>query len=424
MKKRLIYLLLIVLAGSAVYAQDSLNVYLQTAAKNNPTVMQRYNEYLAALEKLPQVGSLPDPQLEAGFFLSPMEIISGRQVADIKLMQMFPWFGVLKNAKDEMNLMAKAKFEVFRDAQLQMFYEVQKAWFELYRISKEKELTAENMDLLSTIEKLTLTKFEAGNTTVNMGSMKNSNGSLSDVYLIKIEKANLENSLKTLDDEKEVAVARFNSLLNRPLQTSVSLPDTLLDTPLDLNYLSVNDSLFSNNPMLDMITYEQQSLSARERKQKQQGLPMVGIGLSYSVIEPSSMSTSSMNGQDMIMPMVSISLPLYRKKYNAMQRETKLLREASSNNYTAAVNELQTRYLEALQQYYDAQRRIKLYANQSQMEEKSLKIYLQSFASGTKNLTDILAIQRRLLDYEQKQVNAVVDFNKAKALVIRLAVYE
>jgi len=83
--------------------------------------MQRFNEYQAALQKIPQVNSLPDPQLEMGVFLSPMELMAGNQVADIKLMQMFPWFGTLKNAKDEMSLMAKAKYEAFVDAKLQVF---------------------------------------------------------------------------------------------------------------------------------------------------------------------------------------------------------------------------------------------------------------------------------------------------------------
>ena len=56
--------------------------------------MQRYFEYQAALQKVPQVGGLPDPELNLGVFLSPMELVEGKQVADIRLMQMFPWFGV------------------------------------------------------------------------------------------------------------------------------------------------------------------------------------------------------------------------------------------------------------------------------------------------------------------------------------------
>src|SRR5664279_4657294 len=82
---------------------DSLLRYLEIAAKNNPGVLQKFSEYQAALQKIPQVGSLPDPELSVGVFLSPMELIDGKQVADIRLMQMVPWFGVLKYGKDEMS---------------------------------------------------------------------------------------------------------------------------------------------------------------------------------------------------------------------------------------------------------------------------------------------------------------------------------
>ena len=100
--------------GNSQQYPDSLFQYLEIAAKNNPTVRQKFTEYQAALQKIPQVGSLSDPELSLGVFLKPMELVSGNQVADIRLMQMFPWFGVLKNAKDEMSLMANAKFELFR----------------------------------------------------------------------------------------------------------------------------------------------------------------------------------------------------------------------------------------------------------------------------------------------------------------------
>ena len=125
--QRTIILISILMISIVGYCQktDSLNYYLEIAEKYNPTVMQRYNEYQAALQKIPQAGSLPDPQLEMGFYLSPMELMAGNQVADVKLMQMFPWFGVLKNAKDEMSLMAKAKYEAFVDAKLQVYFDAQ-----------------------------------------------------------------------------------------------------------------------------------------------------------------------------------------------------------------------------------------------------------------------------------------------------------
>ena len=43
--------------GSSQQQPDSLYSYLEIAAKNNPTVLQRYYEYEAALQKIPKVGS-------------------------------------------------------------------------------------------------------------------------------------------------------------------------------------------------------------------------------------------------------------------------------------------------------------------------------------------------------------------------------
>lgn len=465
---RIVVLFVVVVFSSGVFSQqsDSLQNYLKIAIKNNPTVMQRYNEYQAALEKVPQVGSLPDPQLELGVFLSPMELIGGNQVADIKLMQMFPWFGVIKNAKDEMSLMAKAKYETFRDAKLQVCYDAQRTWFDLYKIRQNIRISKENVDLLKTIERLTLVKFRSGSlnggstassgggmsggstsgsstgssgmnsmggssssqtvsrSEVSMGSssMGSSSGatSLSDVYQIQIETGNLEDNIATLRNEEQVVIARFNSQLNRPQKTSVYVSDLLPVEPLDIVFLSVSDSMFTRNPMLGMLQYEQQSLEARVKMQKQMGLPMVGLGINYSVIAKSPMSTSSMNGQDMIMPMLTVTLPIYRKKYNAQQAETKFMKTATEQNYQATANALQTEYYEALQLYNDAQRRMKLYDSQSQLAKKSLDIMIKTFSSSASGLTEILRIRQQLFSYELKQVEAITDFNKAKVWVRRL----
>lgn len=463
MRKLILYIGLLAFSMPG-HSQDSLMHYLELATKNNPTVLQRYNEYQASLQKVPQVGSLPDPQLEMGVFLSPMEVLSGNQVADIKLMQMFPWFGVIKNAKDEMSLMAKGKYETFRDAKLQVCYDVQRAWFDLYRIRQNIRISEKNVELLKTIERLTLVKFRSGSSASSAASGGNMSGSavptttsgssgmntmgggsgtstasrpatssgsvsmssatgasgLSEVYQIQIEAASLEDNIASLKTEEQSAVARFNSLLNRPPKTPVAVIDLLPTEPLDIAYLSVNDSMFTRNPMLGMLAYEQQSLAARTKMQKQMGLPMVGVGLNYTVINKNEMSTSAMNGQDMIMPMLTVTLPIYRKKYKAMQAETRFLKTASEQNYLATANMLQTQYYEALQQYNDAARRMKLYDNQSQLAKKSLDISIKTFSSSASSLSDILRIRQQLLDYELKQVEAAVEYNKAEALIKRL----
>ncbi len=112
--------------------------------KTIPPYCRNIAEYQAALQKVPQAGSLPDPELNMGVFLSPMELVSGNQVAELRLMQMFPWFGTLRAAKDEMSLMANAKYELFRDAKLQVFYEVQSTWFDLYKLRQNILISEKN----------------------------------------------------------------------------------------------------------------------------------------------------------------------------------------------------------------------------------------------------------------------------------------
>lgn len=453
---------------------DSLIKYLEIAAKNNPSVMQKFTEYKAALEKIPQVGSLSDPELSMGVFLSPMELMDGKQVADIRLMQMFPWFGVLKNAKDEMSLMAKAKFELFRDAKLQVFYDVQRNWYELYKIQKDINISEKNIEILKIIERLALVKFKAtpsegsgstssgpvfspgsiqnsntgslgmqtmgtvqstpGSTALNQasssmqtGSMGSSSGNsgLTDIYRIQIETGDLENNISLLKNQRNTIMALFNTYLNRPVTTPVFTYENIVFDSLDLSLAAVSDSMLVNSPMLGMLDFEKQSLEARKKMVTRMGYPMIGLGMNYSLISKTQfpMGLASMNGKDMIMPMVVVTLPIYRKKYYAMIREADLMEKATSENYQAVANSLQAEYYQAIQLYQDAQRRIKLYDNQYQLASKSLDLMLKSFSVSTSALTEVLRIRQQTLDYELKQIEAVADFNTAIAWLKRLMAF-
>lgn len=441
---------------------DSLMNYLEIAAKNNPTVLQKLAEYEASLQKVPQVGSLPDPELSTGIFLNPMELVGGKQVADIRLMQMFPWFGVLKNAKDEMSLMAKAKLETLRDAKLQVFYDVQRTYFELQKNRQSIRISEENLEILRTVERVSLVKFKAagtgspatssGNTTsagpspsaspssagmsgmggnsvqaspasgsMSSAPMVSSGGSgLADLYRVQIEIKDLENTIQLLKNQEQTIVARFNSYLNRKLQTPVQLTEKISPDSLNISIQAVPDSILSHNPMLGMLQYEQQSLDARKQMVTKMGYPMVGLGLNYSLIGKNPMSDSEMNGSDMVMPMVTLTLPIYRKKYKAMQEEVKLQKTATQQGYQATANALQTEYYEALQLYNDARRRMKLYADQTDLANKSLNILMKSFSASGSGLTDLLRIQQQTLDYELRSIEAITDNNTAVAWMKRL----
>lgn len=448
---------------------DSLYQYLTIAAKNNPAVLQKFYEYKAALQKVPQVGALPDPDFQLGVFVQAMELVEGKEVADLKLMQMFPWFGTLKAAKDEMSQMAMAKFESFRAAKLQVFFDLRQSWYELQRLNNEIQFSEKNLDILHTIERLTIVRYKTAPTgssgtsnvkpmqgvssqnlfsgqsgmggmgsakglssgeatnpmsqpATSSGSMGSSTGGigLADLYRIRIEIADLENNVALLKSQLTTSTARFNSFLNRPPLFPVLIPDSLIPDNLGISLALVTDTILARNPMLGMLSYEHQSLDAKKKMVTRMGYPMMGLGVDYQVISKSDMSTSSMNGRDMIMPMVTLTLPIYRSKYNAMIKETDLLKTANKNNYQATVNSLQTEYYEASQLFKDGERRMKLYDSQSILAQKTLDIMLSGFATADTPLTDILRVRQQTLDYEFKKIEAIADYNTAISWLQRL----
>jgi outer membrane protein TolC len=244
--------------------------------------------------------------------------------------------------------------------------------------------------------------------------------SLADIYRIQIESGDLRNNIELLKNQELTAMALFNSYLDRQPQSPVFTSDSLLPDNIDLLLSSVPDSINAHNPMLKMIEFERKSYDARKKMVTGMGDPMVGFGMNYAVIGSNAMSTSEMNGRDMIMPMVSVTLPVYRKKYNAMKKEAELLVDAAAISYKAAANSLQTEYYRSLQMYQDASRRVKLNGEQFQLASKTFDIMLKSFSATSTNLTDVLRVRQQMLDYELNMVQALADLNTAAAGLRRL----
>lgn len=459
----LIALFLLLLAGT-VHAQESLSVYLELAGKNNPDLQAKYLEYSAALEKVPQAGALPDPTAQLGFFLKPMQLLGGNQLSNIQVMQMFPWFGTLKAAKDEVSQMALMKFEEASDVRNLLYSQVKTSWYRLYQKKREIGILNENLDLLRTLEKVALSKYtnakssgssgspSSGNTAMPaqstpnsgvMGSMQNgasnqaapatsggmgggsssmsSKGSgMVDVLRVQMEIAELENRVSVTQDLLGTEVARFNSLLDRPSEMPVFIPDSLSPVELAVDLNAMSDSL-KNNPMLRMTLAQRAAGQAQQEMANRMGKPMLGVGANYMLIEKRAGNPSMMNGNDMVMPMVSFTIPFFSKKYKAMEREAGFKIEASEKSYKNTMNGLEVSFLESIQQYKDAGRRLTLYQKQAALARTSVRLLTTAFSASDSDFEEVLRMQTQLLDYGLNELAALTDRNSIGAQLEYLA---
>ena len=417
------FILLIATLSSSLpgNAQDSLSYYLEHAALNNPGVKAKYLEYSAALEKVPQASSLPDPELQFGYFIKPMQLLMGNQVADIRLMQMFPWFGVLKAAKDEASKIAVAKFESFRDAKDELYFNVKSSYYQVYRTIYEIGIANKNLDILKSLEQIVLVKFSTGGAGSSSGSGMSGSGKNDMVNLLRvqIEMHELENRIALLQDQLTTDKVSFNRYLNRVPSSEVFTGDSLTEVPVPSDILTLADSLV-NHPMVKMFEAESEANASKLAMVTRMGYPMIGLGLNYSIVQKRDGVPPMMNGNDMIMPMISVTLPIYRKKYKAMRHEAEFMRDAATVSAENVTNNLRVNFQETMQNLNDAGRRVKLYTEQTLLANKSVQLLITSFSANGTDFEEVLRMEQQLLDYQFKKVEAVVDKNTSISQLIYL----
>ena len=403
------FMLFLLTIGPSLFGQSDLEGYLKFAAENNPGLRAKFNDYLAAMEKVPQVGALPDPTVAFGYFIQPVETRVGPQEWRFNMAQSFPWFGLLGAKEDVATELANAKYEDFENTKANLFFEVKTAYYNYYFIEKAIEITEENMEILNIFKRLSLVKIEAGNASVV------------DELRVELELNDLENQLALFRDTKYVLQVKFNNLLNTDEQAPITVPATLWQDELPEGQLNILDEIYASNHQLKAIEHRLNAFVNQEEVATKEGLPKFNIGLSYTIVGENDMSTAVDNGNDaFVFPSVGISIPLYRKKYKAMVKEAEYLQEGEILRREDKKNDLTTIYENTSKDFNDGDRRIALNKKQSEIAKKVLDILITSYSTDAKDFEEVLRIERQLLKYELSYQRALADKNAAVAFIYYL----
>ena len=393
-------ILLLPLWGMGGYSQ-TLEQYLQIAAENNPKVKASYAQFEAAMQQAPQVASLPDPTLTMSAFGKMIETRVGAQEAKFSLMQMFPWFGTLDAKRDAANLMAEAKFQQYLDVRNQVFFEVKSVYAEIYAIQKTIQLKQENLEILDSYRDLSLSRFKSGNAP------------MSNIVKVDIKREGAITEIELLQELIKPMQTKLNLLLSQYSETPVETEDTLRFEIPEL--LGVKEELFASNPMLVGLDKQEEAYKMQEVVAGKNALPMIGLGVDYSIISKRTDANPEMNGQDAIMPMLSISLPIFQKKYRAAEKEAALMSESVVHQKEAQKNELQTMYEMTLYEVKKAKKLISLYDRQLKSSDQANKLLISGFSNAITDFEEVLQMNQDILGLETQQVEALKDGFIARA---------
>lgn len=373
---------------------QSINDYYTIAAENNPELKAKYKEFEAAMQKIPQVSSLPDPNLSMGYFISPVETRLGPQNMRFSLSQMFPWFGTLKAQKNAATLMAESKYQAFLNAKNQLYSQVATAYYPLYELLKLKDIEQENIKILESYKNIANAKFENGK------------GSLVDVLRVDIMIKDSQTNLDILTKKEPALTSWLNSILNRKYNEKIVISKELQIMELPMEYRK--DSI-TTNPILQELELKKQASEVAIEVARKQGLPKLGLGLDY-VLVGKGMNNFPDSGKDIIMPMVSVSLPIFRKKYNAATKEAKLMQESFSFQKEAYENKLNGTYYKLVFELEKERDLLKLYEGQVITLSKSLNLLFAYYSNANKDFEEVLRMQQELLKYQKMQLSSISTF--------------
>ncbi|MGB5988631.1 MAG: TolC family protein [Marinifilaceae bacterium] len=391
------YIIICILMFTSIISsgQSELNNYLKIAADNNPALKQAFNEYMAALERVPQVNALPNPNIAFAYLIKPIETRMGPQEFKLGISQMFPWFGTLKTKGDVASELAKAKYESFLDIKSQIFSNVKATYFYLYFNNKAFVITEKNIKLLESIKNIVLVKVEAGLRTA------------ADEYRIEMELNDLNNKLALLRKNRALLISKFEKFLNSKEEIHISSPMSLWEDDLRLRKKLLFNNIKESNHKLMRVDMQILALKQKEVLANKMGMPTFSIGLEYISIGKGDMN---LPGDDaFVFPKIGISIPLYRGKYEAMKNEARFLKEAKDEQKQELTNLLENVFEEKWRDYTDAVDRVDLYEKQIKIASKTLSILETFYAANNSSFEDYIRMERKLLKYSLELEKAKID---------------
>jgi len=399
--KNILWILCILIVQNGLWAQD-LETLINSGLENNPEIKKYNLQYEIASEKVNEVNTIPNTEFSYGYFVSEPETRTGAQKMKFSLKQMIPWFGSITARENYINSLSDAKFEEIAIAQRKLIVAVSNAYYNMYSLRSKDQILEENINLMGVYETLALNSVETGK------------ASAVSVLRLQMRKNDLIELKEVLHQQYLSQQATLNSLLNRDLSIAIVLIDEL---PMPENDFDFTETDLTMHP--ELIKYDKlyASVVQSELLNQKDKSPMIGFGLDYIPVEKRPGLDFSDNGKDIFMPMVSLSIPIFNKKYKSSSKQNELKQLEIDAQKQSQFNKLQQVMDEALNERMASRISYNTQIKNLEQAKNAETILIKSYESGTIDFNDVLDIQELQLKFQMGLINAVRNYYRQTTVI-------
>ncbi|MGJ8549560.1 TolC family protein [Winogradskyella wichelsiae] len=389
----------VLLLGSLFFVlqgnSQALENYINVALENNPEIQKFELQYRIASEKVNEVNTLPNTEFSAGYFVLEPETRTGTQRFKVSAKQMLPWFGTITSRENYASALADTKYEDIVIAKRKLMVSVSQSYYKLYVNKAKQAILVENSKLLKTYETLALTSIEVGK------------ASAVDVLKLQMRQNELEQLKLVLEQQYLAEQTAFNKLLNRKSTIKIDVVDTLTIPSEDFE---INTKNLALHP--ELLKYDKlfQSIAQSELMNQKESQPSFGFGFDYININAGSDITFSEKGKDILMPTVSLSIPLFNKKYKSKTKQNELQQQEIEAQKQERLNTLETLLDKAVTDRISASITYKTQVKNIQQAKDAETILIRSYETGTIDFNDVLDIQELQLKFQMEQIASIKSY--------------
>jgi outer membrane protein TolC len=384
---------------------QTLESYIQEAEANNPEVQAFEIKYIIAKEKVVEANALPNMEVSAGVFVSEPETRTGAQKARLSIKQMLPWFGTITARENYASSLAEVDYLEIAITKRKLRLSVSQSYYKLYAIKEQQNILQQNIQLLRTYEQLALTSVEVGN------------ASAVDVLRLQIRQNELQEQQEILTQKLLSESGVFNNLLNRGEVLEIDVVDSLV---IDDEFRQVTAEL-NLHPELEKYDRLYESVTQSEVLNQKETNPNLGFGLDYIPVADRPNMDFSDNGKDILMPMVSLSIPIINNKYKSRSLQNELRHEEINARKADRRNLLETVLNTAISEVEAARIKYNTQFKNLERANDAGEILIKSYETGTVDFNDLLDIQELQLKFQMTLIEAIRNYYSQLSVINYLA---
>ncbi|MEM9848835.1 MAG: TolC family protein, partial [Bacteroidota bacterium] len=380
----------------------------QIALQQNLDLKILEQQYLAALELAPEVKQLPQPELGVGGFPLPVQTRLGPQAIRVSLMQQLPWWGILDSKEALALSKAKAAYEQIAVQALTVKYKLEQAYFELYELRAQQGLTQRNIAILKSLERVALASVESGEATTV------------EVLRVQLQLAEEQQALKILNRLETKPMSRINQLLNRDLNSPIAVLDSLEFAIIELDSAAIINTITANHPALKIYELQQATAQAALKVNELANKPSFSIGADYIFVNDRQDINFLDNGRDAVQLRANLTIPIYRKAYEAKKRAEQISIARLENEKSNTLQQFLATIEQTFADYESAKLRLDLYQQQKEITQSTIGVLEANYSAADTGFEELLRLEAALIAYDLKVLKVVVESWKLKSEIERL----